>query len=89
MKPLPTLLSLSFLIVIAGCAGPMGPPLGLGPEWDELAGVAIVAWMVALAYRPLHERFSAPDSKANAALLRDILGSATREVKSTTKNFNE
>ena len=46
---------MSLTILLAGCAGlmdPMGPPLGLGPGWDELAGIVIIGWVVAIAYRP-------------------------------------
>ena len=46
---------MSLTILLAGCAGlmgPMGPPLGLGPGWDELAGIVIIGWVAAIAYRP-------------------------------------
>ncbi len=55
MKSITALLSLLSLILILGCAGPMGPPLGLGPGWDELAGLAIIGVIAALAYRPVRK----------------------------------
>jgi uncharacterized membrane protein len=64
MKIFIALSRLSALILIAGCAGPMGPPLGLGPGWDELAGVAILVIVVALAYRAIQKLFS---DRLNAA----------------------
>ncbi|MBB5345091.1 SHOCT domain-containing protein [Tunturibacter empetritectus] len=64
MKTLKDLSKLSVLILFAGCAGPMGPLLGLGPGWDEVAGITVVAIVVALAYRPIRKLFS---NRLNAA----------------------
>jgi uncharacterized membrane protein len=72
MKTLIALSRLSVLILFAGCAGPMGPPLGLGPGWDELAGVAIVAIVVALAYRPIRKLFSNRLNATNSASPQNI-----------------
>jgi uncharacterized membrane protein len=58
MKTLIAISSFSSLILFAGCAGPMGPPLGLGPGWDELAEIAIVTTIVAFAYRLFWKHFS-------------------------------
>jgi uncharacterized membrane protein len=72
MKTLKDLSKLSVLIPFAGCAGPTGPPLGLGPGWDELAGIAIVAIVVALAYRPIRKLFSNRLNLANSASPQNI-----------------
>jgi len=72
MKTLIAFSRLSVLILLAGCAGPMGPPLGLGPGWDELAGIAIVAIVVALAYRPIRKFFSNRLHAANSASPQNI-----------------
>jgi uncharacterized membrane protein len=50
----------------------MGPPLGLGPGWDELAGVAIVAIIVALAYRPIRMLFGNRLNATSATLPQNI-----------------
>ena len=55
MKITAALFSLSSLILSTGCAGPIGPPLGLGPGWDELAAVAIFGLIAALAYRSIRK----------------------------------
>ena len=73
MKSTIGLLSLSFLLLIPGCAGPMGPPLGLGPGWDELAGVAIVGLIAALLYRPIRKLFSTRLSTTNSGSPLDIV----------------
>jgi uncharacterized membrane protein len=67
MKILIVVSRLSILILFAGCAGPMGLPLGLGPGWDELAGIAIVAMIVAFAYRPIRKLFLTRFNAANSA----------------------
>jgi Short C-terminal domain len=72
MKIFTAVSRLSVLILLAGCAGPIGPPLGLGPGWDELAGVAIVAIVVALAYRPIRRLFSNRLGTVNASSPQNI-----------------
>ena len=72
MKSLLVLLSFPSLIPIAGCAGPMGPPLGLGPGWDQLAGLAIFGLVAALAYRPIRKHYSTRNRAVNAASPLDI-----------------
>ena len=51
MMPTKSLLCFSTLVSITACAGPMGPPLGLGPGLDSLVGLAFVAFVVAISYR--------------------------------------
>jgi putative membrane protein len=73
MKTTAALFSFSPLILSAGCAGPMGPPLGLGPGWDELVGVATVVLIAALAYRPVRKLISTPRQTTNAASPMDVV----------------
>jgi len=73
MKPTAALFSFSALMMSAGCACPMGPPLGLGPGWDELVGVAIVGLIAALAYRPVHKLISACSQATTAASPMDVV----------------
>lgn len=65
MKRSAELFSASAVVLSTGCAGPIGPPLGLGPEWDGVAGVALLLLIVAFAYRPIPETIF--KSSANAA----------------------
>jgi uncharacterized membrane protein len=85
MKTLIAVSSFSSLILFAGCAGPIGLPLGLGPGWDELAGIVIVATIAAFAYRPLRKHFSnrfntvKPASPQNIVKERYARGEITQE----------
>jgi hypothetical protein len=72
MKTLRALSRSSVLILFAGCAGPLGPPLGLGPGWDELVGIAIVTSVVALAHRPIRKLFSNRLDAANVSASQNI-----------------
>lgn len=87
MKTLRVLSSLSVLILLAGCAGPVGPPLGLGPGWDELAGVAIVAIAVALAYRPIRKLFSNRLNATNASSPQNIARESYARGEITQEEF--
>jgi hypothetical protein len=53
MKMLSIVCTVSAGMLIAGCAGPLDPPLGLGPGLDQFAGIAMLAVLVALAWRPI------------------------------------
>jgi uncharacterized membrane protein len=53
MRKLSITCTVSAGMLIAGCAGPLGPPLGLGPGLDQFAGIAMLAVLVALAWRPI------------------------------------
>ena len=53
MKNSSILCAVSAGILIAGCAGPLDPPLGLGPGLDQFVGIAMLAVLVALAWRPI------------------------------------
>jgi uncharacterized membrane protein len=68
MKRSAELFSALAVVLSTGCAGPMGPPLGLGPEWDGVAGVALLLLIAAFAYRPLRKLFSdSPQMRHNLA----------------------
>ncbi len=56
--------------MLAGCAGPLDPPLGLGPGLDQFAGLAVLAVLVALAWRPIK---NALGSRTDTSSPRDIL----------------
>jgi hypothetical protein len=53
MKNSSILCAVSAGILIAGCAGPLDPPLDLGPGLDQFVGIAMLAVLVALAWRPI------------------------------------
>jgi hypothetical protein len=58
-------------MLIAGCAGPLDPPLGLGPGLDQFAGIAILAVLVALAWRPIKNALgSRTDTSSPIDILR-------------------
>jgi hypothetical protein len=58
MKRSAELFSASAVILSTGCAGPIGPPLGPGPEWDGIACVVLLVLIVAFAYRPMRTLLS-------------------------------
>ena len=55
MKRATALLSLFSLFLGSGCAGPIGPPLGLGPVGDDFVVVAALVLIAALAYRTIRK----------------------------------
>jgi hypothetical protein len=58
-------------MLIAGCAGPLEPPLGLGPGLDQFAGIAMLAVLVALAWRPIKKALgSRTDTSSPIDILR-------------------
>jgi Short C-terminal domain len=68
MKRSAELFSALAVVPSTGCAGPIGPPLGLGPEWDGVAGVALLLLIAAFAYRPVRKLFSgSPQMRHNLA----------------------
>jgi uncharacterized membrane protein len=36
---------------LTGCAGPLGPPFGLGPEWDSAIGILLQFLLCGVLYR--------------------------------------
>jgi hypothetical protein len=70
MKNLSILCAISVGMLIAGCAGSLDPPLGFGPGLDQFAGIAMLAVLVALAWRPLK---NAVGSRIDNPLPSDML----------------
>jgi hypothetical protein len=71
MKNLSILCAVSVGMLIAGCAGPLDPPLGLGPGLDQFAGIAMLAILVALAWRPIKNALgSRTDTSSPIDILR-------------------
>ena len=66
-------LSLISLSLFIGCAGPIGPPLGLGPAGDDLVIVALLGLLAALAYRPICKGLLTHREATNAASPLDIV----------------
>jgi uncharacterized membrane protein len=73
MKSTTSLLSLAPLFLGTGCAGPIGPPLGLGPVGDELAIIVVLGLIATLAYRPIRKFFLTYGQATNASLPLDII----------------
>jgi uncharacterized membrane protein len=58
-------------MLIVGCAGPLDPPLGLGPGLDQFAAIAILAVLVELAWRPIRNALgSGTDTSSPIDILR-------------------
>ena len=39
------------MLLLTGCAGPMGPPFGPGPETDSVFGILVILLFAGLLYR--------------------------------------
>ena len=39
------------MLLLTGCAGPLGPPFGPGPEADSVFGILVILLFVGLLYR--------------------------------------
>jgi len=39
------------ILLLTGCAGPMGPPFGPGPETDSVFGILVILLFAGLLYR--------------------------------------
>jgi uncharacterized membrane protein len=87
MKTVIAISRLSVLLLFAGCAGPIGPPLGLGPGWDEFAGIVIVALIVALAYRPIRRLISNRPNPAHSTSPQDIVRARYARGEITQEEF--
>jgi Short C-terminal domain len=55
MKMLSNVCAVSAGMLIAGCAGPLDPLPGIGPGLDQFAGIAMLAVLVALAWRSIQK----------------------------------
>lgn len=75
MKAPAAIFGLLCAILTAGCAGPLGPALGLGPGLDQLAELVFLVVLVLLAYRPLcrilSTRWRHTESASAQAIARD------------------
>jgi hypothetical protein len=69
MKMSSIICTVSAGMLIAGCAGPLDPPLG--PDLDQFAGIVILAVLVALAWRPIKNALgSRTDTSSPIDILR-------------------
>jgi uncharacterized membrane protein len=49
---MPMRVSLSAVVLLlTGCAGPIGPPFGPGPEADSVFGIVVILLVVGFLYR--------------------------------------
>jgi hypothetical protein len=44
------------LFLLTGCAGPLGPPFGPGPERDSVLGILILLLLAGVLYRSARSR---------------------------------
>jgi len=70
------------IVLLAGCAGPLGPPFGLGPEGDSVLGILILLLLAGVLYRSARRRWTPERQDAPAihiARERYARGELTRE----------
>jgi hypothetical protein len=70
------------VLLLCGCAGPIGPPLGPGLETDALFGVLAILLFAGLIYRSSKGRRNPENSESSAIhILREryARGELTRE----------
>ncbi len=69
------------ILLLTGCAGPIGPPFGLGPETDSMFGILLLLLFVGLLYRMARgQDLKHPESPAMHILReRYARGELTRE----------
>lgn len=69
------------ILLLTGCAGPIGPPFGLGPETDSVFGILIIVLFGGLIYRvATGKNLKRPESSAIHTLReRYARGELTRE----------
>jgi uncharacterized membrane protein len=70
------------MLLLTGCAGPVGPPFGPGPETDFVFGILVILFFAGLFYRSL-KGWRNPDNSESSAIhiLREryARGELTRE----------
>jgi hypothetical protein len=53
------------ILLLAGCAGPLGPPFGPGPEADSVFGILAIVLLGGLLYRMANgQNLKRPESPA-------------------------
>ena len=53
------------ILLLTGCAGPIGPPFGPGPEVDSIFGILVILLFGGLLYRRAKEqKLKHPESPA-------------------------
>jgi Short C-terminal domain len=53
------------ILLLTGCAGPMGPPFGPGPEADSVFGILVILLFGGLLYRSAKgQNLKRPESPA-------------------------
>ncbi len=70
------------MLLLTGCAGPVGPPLGLGPETGSVFGILVILLFAGLLYRSA-EGWRNPKNPESPAIQilreRSALGELTRK----------
>jgi uncharacterized membrane protein len=70
------------MLPLTGCAGPMGPPFGEGPETDSVFGILVILLFAGLLYRALKGWRNPKNPESSAIqILREryARGEVTRE----------
>jgi len=69
------------ILLLSGCAGPVGPPFGLGPEGDSVFGILVILLFGGLVFRMVkRQNIKRPESPAIHILReRYARGELTRE----------
>ena len=70
------------VLLLTGCAGPMGPPLGPGPETDSVFGILVILLFAGLLYRSSKDWRNPKNPESSAIhILREryARGELTRE----------
>ncbi len=69
------------ILLLTGCAGPIGPPFGLGPEGDSTIGILVILLLGSVLYRLAKgPKLKLPESPAIHILReRYARGELTRE----------
>jgi uncharacterized membrane protein len=70
------------MLLLTGCAGPMGPPFGPGPETDSVLGILLILLFAGLLYRSSKGWRKPKDSESSVIHIlqeRYARGELTRE----------
>ena len=69
-------------LLLTGCAGPMGPPFGPGPETDSVFGILVILLFAGLLYRSSKSLWNSKNPESSAIQIlrqRYARGELTRE----------